>query len=180
MADVMIARGPAPEAAARIVDLHATYYAEHWGFGAYFENKVASDLAGFLARYESSRDGLWLARVAGEIEGAIAIDGIRAGQEGAHLRWFIVSELCQGRGIGGELLRAAMDFCRARAYPRVHLWTFAGLDAARHLYEKESFVLVEQRAGSQWGSQVLEQRWECRLVHVRPGASAEQRDEEER
>jgi hypothetical protein len=32
--------------------------------------------------------------------------------------------------------------------------------AARHLYEKTGFRLVEQRRGSQWGVEVNEQRFE--------------------
>ena len=161
MADIAITRGPIREAAARIVELHASYYAKHWGFGEYFEAKVATGLAEFLERYDPARDGLWLAMVGGAIQGAIAIDGVHADAEGAHLGWFIVSESMQGRGVGGALLRDAMDFCRERSYPRVYLWTFAGLDAARHLYEREGFVLAEEHLGTRWGSEVLEQRWEC-------------------
>ena len=166
MADITIIRGPISEARGRIVELHASYYAEHWGFGPYFEAEVASGLAGFLDRYDPGHDGLWLATVGERLEGAIAIDGIHADAEGAHLRWFIVSEPLQGRGVGGSLLRAAMDFCRERGYPWVHLWTFAGLDAARHLYEREGFVLAEEHPGSQWGSEVLEQRWECTITQT--------------
>jgi GNAT superfamily N-acetyltransferase len=160
MADITIIRDPIPEARARIIELHASYYAEHWGFGEYFENKVASGVAEFLARYDDARDGLWLATSDGRVEGAIAIDGIHADAEGAHLGWFIVSESTQGRGVGGTLLRAAMDFCRERSYARVYLWTFAGLDAARHLYQREGFVLVEEHRGTRWGTEVHEQKWE--------------------
>jgi len=166
MTDISIARGNTPEAPGRIVELHASYYAEHWGFGEYFENKVASGLAEFLDRHDPARDGLWLATVDGRIEGAIAIDGSRAHAEGAHLRWFIVSESMQGRGIGGQLLRVAMGFCSEHAYPGVYLWTFAGLEAARHLYEREGFVLVEEKRGTQWGTEVLEQKWECPITQT--------------
>jgi GNAT superfamily N-acetyltransferase len=57
----------------------------------------------------------------------------------------------------------AIDFCRERRYKKVYLWTFAGLDAARHLYEKCGFELVEQSAGNQWGTEVEEQRFELTL-----------------
>lgn len=169
MADITIVHGPTPDAPGRIVELHASYYAEHWGFGPYFEAKVASSLAEFLDRYDQARDGLWLAMDGDSVEGAIAIDGSRAHAEGAHLRWFIVAESMQGRGIGGQLLRVAMESCREQAYPRVYLWTFAGLDAARHLYEREGFVLAEETRGTQWGTEVLEQKWEwARPATMRP------------
>jgi hypothetical protein len=61
-------------------------------------------------------------------------------------------------------MRAALDFCRSNRYPRVYLWTFEGLHAARHLYEKAGLVLAEERRGTQWGTEVTEQRFEVRLA----------------
>jgi hypothetical protein len=52
-----------------------------------------------------------------------------------------------------------MDFCRRKGYPEVYLWTFEGLGAARHLYEKHGFVLVEEQPGDGWGMTVKEQRF---------------------
>ena len=40
------------------------------------------------------------------------------------------------------------------------LWTFKGLDAARHLYERHGFRLAEEYAGAQWGVNLVEQRFE--------------------
>lgn len=80
----------------------------------------------------------------------------------AHLRWFITSEQIRGAGIGSSLLSSALAFVQARGYRRVYLWTFEGLDAARHLYEKTGFRLIQQRLGSQWGTTVNEQCFELR------------------
>lgn len=163
MSDVEIRRGYVPGVIGRMVEMHGTYYHKHWGFGAFFEAKVAGGLAEFIHRFDAERDGLWSAVLDGRIEGAIAMDGIHAGDEGAHLRWFILSDALRGKGIGGRLLRHAMDFCRQKNYHRVFLWTFEGLLPARHLYDKEGFVLVAQHRGSQWGTEVTEQRLERRL-----------------
>jgi hypothetical protein len=54
----------------------------------------------------------------------------------------------------------AVSFCDYQAYRRIFLWTFAGLDAARHLYETFGFRLVSQQEGEQWGTRVTEQRFE--------------------
>jgi GNAT superfamily N-acetyltransferase len=153
-------KGYLPGAIGRIVELHGRYYGELAGFGLPFESRVARELCEFCERYEEGRDGLWLAVLDGGIEGAIAIDGSRAGQEGAHLRWFIVADSLRGTGVGNALLTSAMEFCRARHYERVYLWTFEGLGAARHLYEKFGFRLVLQQSGTQWGVEVNEQRFE--------------------
>jgi GNAT superfamily N-acetyltransferase len=126
----------------------------------FFESRVARELAAFCERYDEARDGLWLALVDGRIEGAIAIDGQHADTEGAHLRWFITSDRLRGSGAGSRLLDRALTFCDERRYPKTTLWTFEGLQAARHLYEKHGFRLVHQQPGRQWGAEVLEQRFE--------------------
>ncbi|HOE71501.1 MAG TPA: GNAT family N-acetyltransferase [Deltaproteobacteria bacterium] len=163
MSEIETAQGYIPGSLGRITELHGDYYHRHWGFGLFFEAKVATGLAEFLGRYDGDRDGLWTVLLNGRVEGSIAIDGINARSRGAHLGWFIVSDVLRGKGVGGRLLSTAVDFCRSRGYARIHLWTFEGLDAARHLYEKAGFRLVEERIGARWGTEVNEQRFECSL-----------------
>jgi GNAT superfamily N-acetyltransferase len=163
MSKFRIEKGYIPGSIGRIAELHGAYYHEHWGFGAFFEAKVASELAEFIGRYDDKRDDLWTASLEGRIEGSIAIDGIHAEDMGAHLRWFIVSDPLHGRGIGSRLITEATGFCRNRGYKRTYLWTFEGLDAARHLYEKNGFILIEQRMGMMWGTELNEQRFELCL-----------------
>ncbi|MDJ0781342.1 MAG: GNAT family N-acetyltransferase [Desulfosarcinaceae bacterium] len=160
MSTVKITRGYRPGSIGRVAELHGRYYHEHWGFGLFFESKVAIELATFLERYDDARDGFWLAKTAGRVEGSITIDGHRAMHAGAHLRWFIVSEALQGGGVGKRLIETAIGFCRQRGFRRIYLWTFEGLDAARHLYTAAGFTLVEQHRGTQWGAAVNEQRFE--------------------
>ena len=155
-------KGYLPGCIGRVAELHGTYYHRHAGFGAYFEGKVARDLSEFCERYVEGRDGLWLAVADAKVEGSIAIDASRAASEGAHLRWFITSEDVRGTGVGTALLESAVEFCRSRGYDRVYLWTFEGLSAARHLYEKFGFRLAHQQPGTQWGAKVNEQRFELR------------------
>jgi GNAT superfamily N-acetyltransferase len=159
----MIHRGYLPECIGRITAMHAAYYSEQVGFGVQFEAKVARELAEFCLRYDQARDGLWLAIGSGGIQGSIAIDGSHAAERGAHLRWFIMEGGARGRGLGRELLGAAIEFCRSRDYRRVYLWTFDGLAAARHLYESAGFRLAFQERGTQWGTEVDEQRFELQI-----------------
>ncbi len=156
-----IESGYLPGAIGRVSELHGVYYHAHWGFGLYFEAKVATELSAFLSRYDEDRDGAWIAVAGSRVEGAIFIDGIHAADEGAHLRWFILSDALRGKGLGRELVKRAVDFCRRRSYPKIYLWTFEGLDAARHLYEDAGFRLVRQHRGVQWGTEVTEQCYEC-------------------
>ena len=149
-----------PGAIGRVAELHGDFYHRYWGFGLFFEAKVARELAAFFCRYDDTRDGFWAVVKKGRLEGAVVIDGKDADGEGAHLRWFIVSDGMRGQGAGNLLIQTAMDFCRHKRYPVVYLWTFEGLAAARHLYEKNGFSLVSERPGDQWGLTVNEQRFE--------------------
>ena len=149
-----------PGCLGRIVELHSTYYHANWGFGCFFETQVADGLVEFLNRYDAERDGLWTVSIAGRVEGAIAIDGFNTATHGAHLRWFITSEVLRGRGVGTRLIDTALQFCVAKGYAKIYLHTFDGLHAARHLYEKAGFTLVEEQRGSGWGTAVTEQRFE--------------------
>jgi len=153
-----ISEGYAAGCIGRIAQLHASHYSASGGFGVAFEAKVAKELAEFCLSYVPGRDGLWLAHGI-EIEGSIAIDGSRAAEDGAHLRWFITSDTLRGRGIGKALLNRALEFSDCCGYRNVYLWTFAGLDAARHLYESHGFRLQHESPGSQWGTVVHEQRF---------------------
>jgi GNAT superfamily N-acetyltransferase len=163
MTDVEVVKGYIPGSIGRVAELHGTYYQQHWGFSLFFEAKVSTELAEFLGRYDPQRDGFWIAVLGGRIEGSITIDGLHAEDEGAHLRWFIMSDALRGKGVGNQLVGTAIGFCRDKGYKRVYLWTFEGLDAARHLYEKTGFKLVKQHKGSQWGTEVNEQRFELQL-----------------
>ncbi len=158
--DIHIVSGYHPGAIGRIVALHADYYSARWGFGLYFEAKVAAELSEFLGRFDRDADGIWLVKAGKRIEGSIVIDACQASDKGAHLRWFIISDAMKGQGLGRQLIDRAVRFCRSRMYRKIYLWTFEGLHAARHLYEEVGFRLIRQRSGNQWGVEVSEQYFE--------------------
>lgn len=163
MREIQINRGYIPGSIGRVAELHGTYYQQHWGFGLFFEAKVATELSSFLSRYDEQRDGFWTAVASGSIEGAITIDASHVAVEGAHLRWFIMSDALRGKGVGNQLMGKAISFCKSHGYGRIYLWTFEGLNPARHLYEKHGFILVDQQKGVRWGREVNEQRLELKL-----------------
>jgi GNAT superfamily N-acetyltransferase len=162
MSELSILKGYQPGSIGCIAELHGRYYSANWGFGPFFESKVARELADFVDRYDSEGDGFWIATANGRIEGSIVIDGIDAQSKGAHLRWFIVSDAYRLQGLGNRLMKTAMEFCDAKKYDVTYLWTFEGLDPARHLYEKSGFELIRQYSGRQWGTEVNEQYFERR------------------
>jgi len=104
--------GYVPGSIGRLVELHGRYYARDWRFGRSFEAKVASELGELLARLDPTRDGFWIAAEDDEIVGGIAIDGSHT-REAARLRFFIVDGAHRGAGLGGRLMRTALDFAGA-------------------------------------------------------------------
>lgn len=137
-------RGYQPGALGRIVEMHGAYYAANWDLGLYFEVKVATEFAAFLARFDPDHDGAWFAYAGETLVGGIFIDGSDAEGEGARLRWFILDPAYQGQGIGSRLVATALSFCDEKGFRRVYLTTFAGLQTARHLYEKHGFRLCAE------------------------------------
>ncbi|RDK07922.1 bifunctional helix-turn-helix transcriptional regulator/GNAT family N-acetyltransferase [Cupriavidus lacunae] len=152
-----ILEGYQPGCIGDVASLHARFYSEHWGFGAFFEKKVATELAEFVGKLPADGKALWLYVENGRSLASLAIDGDDA-KGIAHLRWFIVDDSLRGSGVGRQLMSHAMKFVDER-YSETYLWTFKGLDAARHLYESFGFQLADESEGAQWGTKVIEQRF---------------------
>ena len=152
-----------PGVVGRIIESHAVYYYENWDFDVSFETQVGRELSEFVSKFDKNRDGLWVANQGKEFAGAIAIDGRHAFIEGVRLRWFIVEPKFQKGGIGKNLIRKAVEFCKQKRYPKVYLWTFEGLESARKVYEAAGFRLCEESVVSQWGQEIKEQKYELVL-----------------
>ncbi len=143
-----------------ITRLHAQHYAEHWGFGLFFEAKVARELADFAGR-TTDPDLVLIAQDNDGVAASLILDlhDPDSGDRGAHLRWFISSDRCRGTGIGRQMMSRAMDHVDAHARGRCWLTTFAGLAPARHLYESFGFKLAHEADGEAWGTVVTEQEF---------------------
>lgn len=164
MSNFKLVAGYLPGLIGRVAELHSQYYSKNWGFHSYFEAKVATELSSFIENYNSEKDCIFSVLKDGKIEGSVSIDGTSEINNIAHLRWFILSDNLRGLGAGNQLMQQAMTFCRQKSYSRVYLWTFEGLSAAKHLYEKFGFVLTEELVGDQWGTTVTEQRFDAVLL----------------
>jgi len=167
MAEDGIDEGWAPGLIGWCVAEHGRYYAAQAGFGAVFEAKVAREMAAFAARLAPPRAAIFRAADGEGFLATVSIDGSDApgGAQGglAHLRWFIAAERARGRGLGKALLARAIAAARAAGMGGVYLDTFAGLDAARAVYERAGSRLVHEAPAETWGTTVLEQRFELRF-----------------
>ena len=162
--DVQLAEGYRPGTIGRIAEMHAVYYAREWDLGAFLEAKIAGEAAGFIDRYDPDTDLLLLALCGDVIAGSIIVDlndpaskDVADGDYAAHIRWFIVDDSIRGAGIGRKMMQRAVDHIDRFAGGMAWLTTFAGLDAARRLYEDFGFRLADERQDKTWGDPVHEQ-----------------------
>ncbi|MFS4580710.1 GNAT family N-acetyltransferase [Phaeobacter sp. C3_T13_0] len=158
-ANVEVRQGYYPGVIASVAYLHASYYSANYGFGAVFERKVATEMSEFMSRIDRPMNTTFSAYRGDEPLGSVSLDGEDLGEDVCHLRWFIVNPAAQGLGIGNLLLQSASSFVDEHKFESTRLWTFKGLDAARHLYEKNGFSLIHEAAGKQWGTEVVEQEF---------------------
>lgn len=149
--------GYRPGALGGVLGLHMDYYAREWGFGLKFEAKVASELSGFLAGMDPDRDLFLTAWRDGTLVGSISMDVSGGGPDGAHLRWFVVSDSERGSGLGKQLMARAIGHADRVSSGAIWLTTFAGLGAARALYERYGFELQSESDADQWQGGVREQ-----------------------
>lgn len=158
--DAPLLRGWVPGLLGEVIAEHGRYYETHWRLGADFEAKVAEAMGAWIARYDPARDLILHARDTNGLLGSISLDGIGSPVEGARIRFFILADRARGTGIGRRLLGELMAFAQASGQRRLWLTTFRGLDAARHLYERYGFHLVDETLDRSWGQPLHEQRFE--------------------
>jgi GNAT superfamily N-acetyltransferase len=169
--EITITTGFTPGALGEVVSLHGRYYGQDWGLNDRFEAEIAKgmgDLAILLLDPKNhAKNRQWIATKDGRVVGAIAIQQ-DSPENVARLRRFIVAEEVRGTGLGNRLMAEAMNFCREAGFDQVILWTYLGLDQARHLYEKNGFVLVEEKQKNDWGRPVTYVKFKCALNGHRP------------
>lgn len=141
--------------------LHGILYAKEYGYDQTFEVYVANGLTDFVHSFSPDKDRIWLAEISGQIIGSIAIVGHSRVE--AQLRWFLVHPDYRGLGLGRELMKEALKFCKECKYKTIFLWTTSELSAARHLYTRAGFKKTEVKTHKIWGKCVTEERYDLHL-----------------
>ncbi|MBP2626110.1 MAG: transcriptional regulator, MarR family with acetyltransferase activity [Firmicutes bacterium] len=138
---------------------HGVLYAQEYGLDHVFEKYVLQTLVMYLEN--SSAGKIFIAECCGTIIGFIGI--VEVSKTTAQLRWFLIEPEFRGTGLGHKLVKSVMEYCQQQNYNHIFLWTFKGLDTARHLYEKFGFTLTEEKENNTWKNQLIEQRWDVTL-----------------
>ncbi|NUT52284.1 MAG: MarR family transcriptional regulator [Saccharothrix sp.] len=144
-----------------VVNRHGVRYAEECGFDGTFEALVARVAGEYGEAHSPDHEAAWIAEVDGEPAGSVFC--VRVDDRTAKLRLLLVEPAARGLGIGTRLVDECLRFARRAGYERVVLWTVAGLDAARHIYEKAGFTLAESAPERLFGRDVETQTWSLAL-----------------
>jgi ribosomal protein S18 acetylase RimI-like enzyme len=159
--DVQIRTKLKPGDIGYITYLHGALYADEYHLDHTFEGYVAAGIGEFAQTYDPQKDFWAIAEAEGQIVGSIAIVGVP--DNTAQLRWFLLHPQARGKGLGQQLVAAALTFCREREFDSVFLWTISELDAASHIYRKAGFQLTKENTHEIWGALRTEQRYDLQL-----------------
>ena len=157
-----VLRGLRPGDLGMVTARQAILYAEEYGWNGDYEALVARILADFHQSFDPDRDAAWIAEMDGRMAGSIFLvhgDEPDVGK----LRLLYVERDARGTGVGKMLVAACIDRARAVGYKRLDLWTNSVLSAARAVYERAGFVLVDETPHHSFGKDLVGQTWSLAL-----------------
>lgn len=144
-----------------VVARHGALYSADYGWSSHIEAITAEIVGAFLKNFDPAREHCWIAEMDGEPAGSVFL--VKESDDVARLRLLLVEPRARGLGLGRDLVRQCIVFARGAGYRRITLWTHGVLTAARAIYQKEGFRLVEQWVHDDFGKPEPSESWELDL-----------------
>jgi DNA-binding MarR family transcriptional regulator len=144
-----------------VVHRQGVLYAQECGYDETFEALAAEIVAKFIQHYDAKRERCWIAERDCEIVGSVFL--VARSKTVARLRLLYVEPAARGLGIGARLVSECVRFARQAGYKKVKLWTQSELDAARHIYKKAGFHVVEKTRHHSFSKDLVAETWELVL-----------------
>jgi len=144
-----------------VVHRHGILYAEEYAWDEQFEALVAEIVVGFIRNYDPKRERCWIAEKDGDNVGSVFV--VKQSDSTAKLRLLLVEPNARGLGIGSRLVNECIKFAQQVGYTKMTLWTNNILSAARHIYEKAGFRLVNEQPHKSFGQNLVAETWDLKL-----------------
>jgi DNA-binding MarR family transcriptional regulator/predicted GNAT family acetyltransferase len=144
-----------------IIHRQAVLYAEEYGWDIGYEALIAGICSDFVVNFKPGREYCWIAERGGAVIGSVFL--VRKDVETAKLRLLYVEPSARGLGVGRRLVDECVRMARECGYRKLVLWTNDILTAARRIYRKAGFVLVEEEKHHSFGKDLVGQNWEMEL-----------------
>jgi DNA-binding MarR family transcriptional regulator/GNAT superfamily N-acetyltransferase len=157
-----VLRAPEPGDFGWVVQAHGVLYAREYDWDGSFEALVARIVADYVEQADLKREAAWIAEVDGRQVGCVFC--VRKDEDTAQLRLLLVDPGVRGMGVGSRLVEECVRFARRKGYRKMVLWTNDVLSAARRIYERAGFTLVEQDRHHSFGHDLVGQNWELDLT----------------
>ena len=163
-------RAPQPGDLGWVIARHGAVYAQEYGWSPAFEALVARIAADFVDHFEPAREACWIAARDGTNLGCVFL--VQARDErtqqviagAAQLRMLLVEPAARGQGLGARLVAECERFAREKRYKRILLWTNRNLDAARAIYAKAGYRLIDSEPHHSFGHELVGETWELALT----------------
>jgi len=157
--DVRIRELGAPGDLGWVVMAHGELYVSEFGWDTTFEALVARIVADYAGADDRAGSAAWIAELNGARVGCVfVVPGDEPGV--AKLRILLVDPRARGRNVGSHLVTTALEFATAAGYARMRLWTNHPLVAARRIYLRHGFRLVEEAPHHSFGVDLVGQTYE--------------------
>jgi len=144
-----------------VVYRQGVLYGQEYGYDEQFEALAAEIVAKFIQNYDAKRERCWIAEKDGEVVGSVFV--VAKSKTIAKLRLLYVEPAARGLGIGSRLVAECVRFARQAGYKKMVLWTQSELDAARHIYKRAGFRVVEKKPHHSFGKDLVAETWELSL-----------------
>ncbi len=158
----LVLRPPRPGDFGWVVHRHGALYSREYGWDERFEALVARVVADYADQRDDPRQAGWIAELDGDRVGSIFCMPSEDGRT-AKLRLLLLEPTARGRGVGKRLVAECVEFARASGYEAIELWTVSLLAAARAIYQRAGFELVEERQFPGYGYELTGQTWRLEL-----------------